>query len=168
MRQYLFQYIINRDLPQFVRERILQVIAIMVKRASVDDSGRERANLLQEVENLIVNAEPQKKILGCQILTNLMQEYASTVRSTDVGLPWEVHFKAKKSFEATDLKRIFQFCIYLLSEIVKNDLPYPNNMVELIGHLLRICERILTWTYVSRLHILSNKINFSIINQYFS
>lgn len=96
MRQYLFQYIINRDLPQFVRERILQVIAIMVKRASVDDSGRERANLLQEVENLIVNAEPQKKILGCQILTNLMQEYASTVRSTDVGLPWEVHFKAKK------------------------------------------------------------------------
>lgn len=77
-------------------------------------------------------------------------------------------FQSEKSFEATDLKRIFQFCIYLLSEIVKNDLPYPNNMVELIGHLLRICERILTWTYVSRLHILSNKINFSIINQYFS
>lgn len=80
-----------------------------------------------------------------------MQEYATTVRSTDVGLPWEVHFKAKKNFESTDLKRIFQFCIYLLSEIVKNDLPYPENVLHLIGQLLRIAENILTWGYISPL-----------------
>ncbi|KAJ8962026.1 hypothetical protein NQ314_005808 [Rhamnusium bicolor] len=88
LRQYLLQYVTMREVPPFVRDRILQVIAIMVKRASIDDSGRERANLLQEVENLIVNAEPHKKILGCNIISNLMQEYATTVKSTDVGLPW--------------------------------------------------------------------------------
>lgn len=60
LRQYLFQYIISKTLPSFVRDRILQVIAIMVKRASIDDGGRERANILKEVENLIVNAEPHK------------------------------------------------------------------------------------------------------------
>ncbi|KAJ8920418.1 hypothetical protein NQ315_005284 [Exocentrus adspersus] len=144
LRQYLFEYITTREAAPFVRDRILQVLAIMVKRASIDDNGKERANLLREVENLIVNAEPDKKILGCNIITNLMQEYASTVKSTDVGLPWEVHFKAKKQFEATDLKRIFQFCIYLLSEAVKTDPPYSESMLQLTGYLLKITENVLT------------------------
>lgn len=60
LRQYLFQYITTREVSPFVRDRILQVIAIMVKRASIDDGGKERANILREVENLIVNAEPDK------------------------------------------------------------------------------------------------------------
>ncbi|CAH1975147.1 unnamed protein product [Acanthoscelides obtectus] len=149
LRQYLFEYIITHETPPFVKERILQVIVIMVKRASIDDNGRERANLLREVESLIVNSEPQKKILGCNIITHLMQEYATTVKSTDVGLPWEVHFKAKKQFESTDLKRIFQFSIYLLTEVGKAGTPFPENMVVLIGHLLKILERVLTWGYVS-------------------
>ncbi|CAG9856511.1 unnamed protein product [Phyllotreta striolata] len=159
LRQYLFQYITSKTLPPFVRDRIVQVIAIMVKRASIDDGGRERGNILKEVENLIVNAEPNKKILGCNILSNLMQEYATTVKSTDVGLPWEVHFKVKKQFEGTDLKRIFQFCVYLLSEVVKNDPPFSDSLMELSRHLLRITETVLTWGYVSPIHILfiSNK-----------
>lgn len=144
----------------------------MVKRASIDDNGRERGIILQEVENLIMNAESNRvnnlkptpeeapkpllfqKLLGCYIIANLMQEYASTVKSTDVGLPWEVHFKAKKQFEATDLKRIFQFCVYLLSEVVKNDPPYSDIVVQLTRHLLQITERVLTWGYISPIHIL--------------
>lgn len=54
------QYITTHQIPHFVRDRILQVIAIMVKRASIDDHGRERGTILQEVENLIMNAEPDK------------------------------------------------------------------------------------------------------------
>nr|XP_008197805.1 PREDICTED: exportin-4 isoform X2 [Tribolium castaneum] len=80
-----------------------------------------------------------------------MQEYASTVKSTDVGLPWEVHFKAKKQFESTDLKRIFQFCVQLLSEVVKNDPPYPDNVLELTRHILKVTESVLTWGYMSPL-----------------
>ena len=40
-----------------------------------------------------------QQILGCNIITALMQEYATTVKSSDVGLTWETHFKAKKQFE---------------------------------------------------------------------
>lgn len=50
------------DLPFFVQERILQVIAIMVKRGSVEDFGQERSNVLKEIENLIINGE-QAKVL---------------------------------------------------------------------------------------------------------
>jgi len=30
-----------------------------------------------------------------------MQEYSTTVKSTDVGLTWESHYSAKKEFEVT-------------------------------------------------------------------
>lgn len=90
-------------------------------------------------------------IVGCKIIKCLMQEYATTVKSTDVGLPWEQHFKAKKQFEGTELKRIFKFCIEVLSEIVKNDTPYPPNIVSLLNYLLSIVEDILSWGFISML-----------------
>jgi hypothetical protein len=40
-----------------------------------------------------------QQILGCNIISAMMQEYATTVKSSDVGLTWETHFKAKKQFE---------------------------------------------------------------------
>lgn len=40
-----------------------------------------------------------QRMIGCSIISALMQEYAVTVKSTDVGLTWETHFKAKKQFE---------------------------------------------------------------------
>ena len=54
------------------------------------------------------------QMIGCSILSALMAEYATTVKSSDVGLAWEIHFKAKKQFELTDLKSIFQFCVQAL------------------------------------------------------
>lgn len=78
-----------------------------------------------------------------------MQEYATTVKSADVGLPWETHFKAKKQFEATDLKRIFQFCLQVLGEIGSKDPPYNDQVNTVLKHLLGITESILTWGYIS-------------------
>ncbi|XP_018330487.1 exportin-4-like [Agrilus planipennis] len=152
LRQYLMQYVIFKEgLPYYVQERILQVIAIMVKRASVDDFGQERSNILKEIENLILNCSHEKKMIGCSLILCMLQEYETSIKSTDVGLPWEVHFKAKKHFEATDMKRIFQFCIPLLSELVKNDIPFEKNLYDLMLKLLEITSTILTWGYISPL-----------------
>lgn len=60
LRQYLLQYIIQKQVPSFIRDRILQVIAIIVKRASVEDFGRERSQILSDVENLIITGDINK------------------------------------------------------------------------------------------------------------
>lgn len=60
LRQYLLHYITSRELPTFVQDKLLQVIAIMVKRASVEDFGRERSNIINEVEGLIVSGDMKK------------------------------------------------------------------------------------------------------------
>ncbi|KAJ8667434.1 hypothetical protein QAD02_009097 [Eretmocerus hayati] len=147
LRQYLLRYIINKPtLAPFVRERILQVIAIMVKRGSVEDLGEERKELLNEVEGLIMGGDLPRQLLGCSIISALMQEYATTIKSSDVGLTWEIHFKAKKQFEVTSLKRIFKFCVQALGELTKTDVP--ESMLPLVKQLLSICETVLTWNFI--------------------
>jgi hypothetical protein len=61
LRQYLLDYVLNHlSLAPFVRERILQVIAVMVKRGSVEDFGIERSSIVAEIENLIINGDTVK------------------------------------------------------------------------------------------------------------
>lgn len=54
LRQYLLHYVISKPtLAPYVRTRIIQVFAIIVKRGSVDDFGIERSQIINEIENLI-------------------------------------------------------------------------------------------------------------------
>lgn len=60
LRQYLTHFVTSRELPSYVQDRILQTIAIIIKRGSVDDFGAERANILNDVENMIVDSSAKK------------------------------------------------------------------------------------------------------------
>lgn len=61
LRQYLYHYVINRPyLARYVKAHILEVIAVVVKRSSVDDSGQEMQHILSEMENLIENGDLAK------------------------------------------------------------------------------------------------------------
>ena len=46
-------------MSNYVRERIVQVIAIIVKRQSIDDMGADRRQVLAEVKQLIVGGNMQ-------------------------------------------------------------------------------------------------------------
>lgn len=150
LRQYLLEYTMQKPtLAPFVRERILQVIAIMVKRGSVNDFGLERGKILQDVEQLIMSGDLPRQVLGCSIISALMIEYGNTVKSSDVGLTWETHFKAKKQFEATDLKRILQVCVRAFSQIIELPTPFEPRTVTLLKHLLSISESVFTWGFIT-------------------
>ncbi len=89
-------------------------------------------------------------MIGCSILSAMIAEYATTVKSSDVGLPWEVHFKAKKQFELTDLKSIFEFCIQALKELTPMlTVPIPAEKSNLVLRLSTLAESILSWTFIN-------------------
>ena len=52
----------------------MQVIAIMVKRQSVEDGGADRGVVINEVQQLITSNNQQMQMTGCAIITALMQE----------------------------------------------------------------------------------------------
>ena len=63
LRAYLLSYVINHPtLSGYIRERIVQVVAIAIKRQSVDDLGEDRRQVLNEVSQLITG-ELEKKVL---------------------------------------------------------------------------------------------------------
>ena len=148
-RSYLLNYVVTKpNLSAYVRERILQVVGIMVKRASVEDIGVERGQILNDVEHLVVGGDPSRQMIGCSVLAAIMQEYASTVKSSDVGLRWEIHFRVKRQFEATDLKRIFQFMIRALNAFGEDTVMPSRESCVLLSRLLAIAENILSWFFV--------------------
>ena len=154
LRAYLLSYVINRpSLSNYVRERIVQVMAIIIKRQSVEDYGEDRRLVLSEVQQLIAgaNSNMQMQMVGCSILGAMLQEYATTVKSSDVGLPWEVHFKAKKQFELTDLKSIFEFCLQALRQLAPTltTVPIPAEKHNLILRLTTLAEAVLSWTFIN-------------------
>ncbi|CAK1555188.1 unnamed protein product [Leptosia nina] len=151
LREYLLNYLMRKEPPLFLREKLLQTIAVIIKRGSINDTGRDRKALLTELEKIILSSPIGQQKLACALIQAIMQEYAITVKSSDVGLTWEVHIWLKKTFEATDLKRIFRFTVGVLEQIVRSGVRPEGDNAILTKQLLTIVETILCWSHVTLL-----------------
>lgn len=146
LRQYLLDYVIRKpNLAPYVRGQILQIIAIIIKRSGVNDFGEERNRILCQAEDFIMNGDLSRQVLGCNIISLIMQEYMPNQNSSNIGVTWEVHVEEKKRFEANDLKRIFKFCVGVLKELINRE---TQEDAILIKHLLPIAEDVLIWRFV--------------------
>lgn len=151
LRQYLLNYILNQNVQSFVREKILQVVAIMIKRSSTIDSGVERGYILDEAQKMISSGNISQQYLACRIVYNILQEYSTTIKSDDTGMTFDEHFKAKKQFELLDLRKIFIMIFDALVAIMDIiDITNPTH-VHLILEYFTIHEQVLMWGYVSPL-----------------
>lgn len=152
LRQYLLTFCIERDIPSFIRSKILQVVAIMIKRASIVDSGAERLRLMSEMSSMITTGDIRQQFLGCKILFAIMQEFLITIKSDDTGLTFEEHFRAKKLFELSELKRIFVMIFQAAEKIASSiDGATQTENLQLLGEYITLAELVLMWGYVSPL-----------------
>ncbi|GFQ78908.1 exportin-4 [Trichonephila clavata] len=148
LRSGLLNFVLtNLSLQNYVREQLLLVVAIMVKRSSVEEGSEIVADFLTEVSRLISSGDAAMQTIGCSILTALLNEFSSSTRASDVGLTWEAHLMAKKKFERTDLKRLFQYCLQGLSELNKVVPPIVQDTAKLFKKFLIIAEQVLTWNF---------------------
>ncbi|XP_035899089.1 exportin-4-like [Anopheles stephensi] len=148
LRQYLLNYVIQRDVPVFIRDKLLQVVAIMIKRASLEDHGAERGQILEETRKMLTSGELKQQILSCSIMLAILEEYCNIVRSDDTGLNTLEHFKAKKQFEDSDLLKTFCMTLQAMVDIV-NSFDTSNTMqMYLFKQLLTVMETVLTWGFL--------------------
>ncbi|XP_055593707.1 exportin-4-like [Uranotaenia lowii] len=148
LRQYLLNYIINRDIPVFIRDKLLQVVSIMIKRVSLEDVGAERGQIIEETKKMLTSGDIKQQILSCSIILSILEEYCNIVRSDDTGLTTYEHFRAKKQFEETDLLRVFIMTLQAMEELIK--VLEPNNSMHLylIKQMLSVMDTILTWGFL--------------------
>ena len=151
LRQYLLNYVLNRQTQSYVREKILQVIAIMIKRVSITDAGRETREILSEMERMMAHGDIQQKFLVCRIVAAIMQEYVITIKSDDSGLTFTEHFRAKKQFEMMHLRKIFEMVLNSIEQMISDINLESSGHAHLLLEFLNIEEQILLWGYVSPL-----------------
>lgn len=151
LRQYLINFAMGReDAQQYVRERVLQVVAIITKRRAIKIDITELLNALAELEAIFQNGG-DNQYLACRVVDTLMQEFQITIKSDDSGLTFEDHFKAKKLFEATALMKIFVTITIPIKRLLACFDAANPTVVLLLGEYMRIMETILSWGFTSPL-----------------
>ncbi|EDS27103.1 exportin [Culex quinquefasciatus] len=148
LRQYLLNYIIQRDIPVFIRDKLLQVVAIMIKRASLEDVGVERGQIIDETKKMMTSGDVKQQILSCSIILAILEEYCNIVRSDDTGLTTYEHFRAKKQFEDSDLLKVFIMTLQSMEELIKVFDAGNSMHLYLFKQMLSVMETILTWGFL--------------------
>lgn len=152
LRQYLINFVMGReDTQQYVRERVLQVVAIITKRRAIRIDITELLDSLSELEAIFQNGNDKQQYLACRIVDTLMQEFQITIKSDDSGLTFEDHFKAKKLFEATALMKIFVTITTPIKRLLACFDASNQTIVLLLGEYMKIMETILSWGFTSPL-----------------
>ncbi|XP_014679724.1 PREDICTED: exportin-4-like, partial [Priapulus caudatus] len=151
LRNYLLQYVTQRpELQGYVREQVLQAVAVIFKRGSLQTTqGADHEQLMSDVTGLIGTGNPSMQSLGCSILMALMNEYSTTTHSSSIGLSWEFHLTAKRTFETRDLKRVFQLCVQVLQQLESMTVAPSRDVVVLINKFLAITEQVLSWRFTA-------------------
>ncbi|XP_058826827.1 exportin-4-like [Topomyia yanbarensis] len=148
LRQYLLNYIIQRDIPVFIRDKLLQVVAIMIKRASLEDLGVERGQIIEETKKMLTSGDIKQQILSCSITLAILEEYCNIVRSDDTGLTTHEHFRAKKQFEVSDLLKVFVMTLQAMEQLIKVFDASHSMHLYLFKQMLSVMETILAWGFL--------------------
>ncbi|XP_061176526.1 exportin-4-like [Saccostrea echinata] len=152
LRSFLLRFITQHiTLKSYVREQILQTVAVILKRGEVDVKGASRDNMFQDITNLVSSGNVTMQLVACSMLTALLNEFSSSSRTSNVGFTWEFHSKCKKAFEENDLKRVFLFALQVLYEIERQPSPLSRETTAVLNRLLSITDSVLCWEFTPKL-----------------
>ena len=105
----------------YVREQILSTVAVILKRSALDKDPTRfnayRSQLFEKMSHLLKHSDEAMQIIGCSILTNLLNEFSSNSRASALGVAWESHTEAKEAFEKEDMKEILTLILQMLHQM---------------------------------------------------
>ncbi|XP_076466305.1 exportin-4-like isoform X2 [Babylonia areolata] len=150
LRSFLLRFITkNISLQSYVREQILQTVAVILKRGTLESSHGCDC-LFQDVTQLISSGNVTMQLVACSMLSALLNEYSTSSRMSSVGFTWEFHMKCKQAFEQSNLKRVFMFSLQVLHEIEESGDQLSREVTAVLNRVLTIAEQILSWEFTPR------------------
>lgn len=152
LRSFLLHYVISHSsLQAYVREQILQAVAVIFKRATVSNCDAiDKESIFNNVTQLISSGNLTMQLIACSILTSLLNEFSTTNKTSNVGLTLEFHRKCKVIFEQRDLQRVFSFCLEVLHELETAPSPLTREMTAVFNRMLAIIEQVLSWHFIPK------------------
>eukprot|EP00118_Oscarella_pearsei_P011593 m.78733 g.78733 ORF g.78733 m.78733 type:complete len:1139 (+) comp36115_c0_seq1:87-3503(+) len=151
-------------LPAFVRARVCEVVAVMLKCCMLSDGFQPLKDVFtQSTANLLQSMDHSERNVALCLLSALLTEFSSFRRSTSGGFSLNFHCRSKRKFEETTL--LWEFIL-----IVKTMTPFstiesfdqlPVDSKELITSLLSISSQILSWHFLSPAQVQSTMASFA-------
>ena len=111
----LLEFTVGRweTLAPFVRSQLLVLVALILKRAWLDEGGDAARTVFFEQVTSLLEAGGERQALACRLLLALTNEF-SFGKFTSVGLAWEFHTRSRAVFQQEALQQIFVMAIELL------------------------------------------------------
>lgn len=154
LRQKLLDFVLNDEaLHASVVERILQIVAIMIKRKFLEDGGEQLKEMIEGIKGMIFSPNQTQRMqqVASMILVSILQEFTNTVKSEDVVLSFEEHFRCKKMFETRELPVIFKMILDALEQLLPMLDMTNNSHMVMIESSVKTMELILSWSYITAL-----------------
>ncbi|EGD82177.1 hypothetical protein PTSG_02852 [Salpingoeca rosetta] len=144
IRDNVLSFITRRQgLASFAMTQGLACVAICFKlswtHAGVADTFFEQA------ESLIFQDDSFMQSVGLSLSRQMLHEFSSSSKSSAVGLAWEFHLTAKRSFEQDALKRIFVIAVRVLRVFTEQQ-SYASHY-HVLQLTLGVAEAVLRWQF---------------------
>lgn len=142
----LLQLIERSDCSAQVREQLVMIVAIAVKRNSGQNNDSKGLQIVQQkVQEFASSSQPQGQVLAASLICAVVQEYSGTGKSSVIGLSIEGHQKAKKYYENNCLSDNFTLVMKFLGHLIENPQSVQNFMM--VKKFLEIGHLILSWRF---------------------
>ncbi|KAJ3003622.1 UNVERIFIED_CONTAM: hypothetical protein HDU68_005616 [Siphonaria sp. JEL0065] len=158
LRGYLMDYMLTRcregggqnlDVNNATIKKLAHTIVVLVKRCWLDASIQEdRARYFVNLEALRRSGDLFNKHIALNILDQMLGEFSS--EASAFGLPWDFHSSCRRTFEETELPRLFHMVMEALHEYIGSP-ALLNQKAELTcaRRCVAIAVKILKWEFVS-------------------
>ena len=124
----------------------------MVKRKFIEDGGEQLKELMRCIKQMIFESQDQRhQQISCAIIISILQEMTNTVKSEDVVLSFEEHFRCKKMFETRELPAIFAMILEALEKLLPVFDAQSDAHMIMIEASIKISELILSWSWITAL-----------------
>lgn len=152
---FIMDFVVTHSNAQaYVREQILSTVAVILKRSALDKDPTRfnayRSQLFEKMSHLLKHSDEAMQIIGCSILTNLLNEFSSNSRASALGVAWESHTEAKEAFEKEDMKEILTLILQMLHQMDESSGAGTTSRgaVVMWNRLLALAVQIFGWEFV--------------------
>ncbi|VDN01903.1 unnamed protein product [Thelazia callipaeda] len=147
-----FEYLVANATGKFrvsklIRCEMLRACAKLFKRSIFDNKACDADLLDQTVHLLLSNEDEQLQSVACDFIEAITYEFATSWRTSNLGITFDFHQRAKLAFENGSLQRLFEKCILAFSNLVFVADLTSSYHINTCGNLLRVVDLILSWDF---------------------
>ncbi|RKP27749.1 armadillo-type protein [Syncephalis pseudoplumigaleata] len=144
VRDYLLRLCCERNsVERFVREQLLHVYAVILKRSWMDLDASERDRVFAQTEDLL-QATGHHRLVALALYNAVLDEFSSS-KASRIGLTLHYHQECRVSFTEDHLLRVFQSILRVIHQEIQG-----RQVNDALRYGTLLLEKVFSWDFTQR------------------